>query len=121
MENNTLPADINFWFEEDWKKFVNHIREENRRSNYRLMKVVAKMKGKEYVNSLKLILKTVGTGSLIKFSKEAKGFAFNKPEWAGIGEVYINQRSTSLYEGMMTCDIYMPVKEGKFLHITTYQ
>lgn len=108
---------IDLWFEEGWKEYVKHIREENRRSNYRLMKAVAKVNGREYLESLKVILKTVGTGSLIRFSNKATGIVFCKPEWRGIGDVYIDQRSTT--DGMK-CDIYMPVKSGKFLHLTTH-
>lgn len=109
---------IDDWFDEGWREFVKHVQQENRRSNYRLMKVVGRVKGKAYLNSLKVILKTVGAGSLIRFADNAKGLVFNKSEWSGIGDVIIDQRSTS--DGMK-CDIYMPVKKGKFLHITTHQ
>ena len=110
---------MDFWFEEDWKQFVKSIREENRRSNYRLMKVIAKVKGIEYLESLKVILKTIGTGSLIRFSNKASGTVFHKPEWNGIGDIYIDQRS--MPKDVMKCDIYMPLNPGKFLHLTTYQ
>jgi len=109
---------IDDWFDEGWNEFVKQIQEENRISNYRLMKVVGRVRGKAYLNSLKSILKTIGAGSLIRFSDEAKGVVFNKPEWSGIGDVIIDQRSTPVG---MRCDIYMPVKKGKFLHVTTYQ
>jgi len=117
-EQRTVHFIIDDWFEEGWKEFVKHVQEENRRSNYRLMKVVGRVRGKAYLNSLKSILKTVGGGSLIRFSNEAKGLVFTKPEWSGIGGVIIDQRSTP--DGMR-CDIYMPVKKDKFLHVTTYQ
>lgn len=105
-------------FEQGWREFVKHIREENRQSNYRLMKVIARVKGVEYLESLKVILKTVGAGSRIRFANKAKGIVFHKPEWSGIGDIYIDQRSTP--EGMR-CEIYMPVKEGKYLYLTSHQ
>lgn len=105
-------------FERGWREYVKHIREENRQSNYRLMKVIARVKGFDYLDSLKVILKTVGTGSRLRFADKATGMIFRKPEWKGIGDVYIDQRSTP--EGMK-CEIYMPVKKGKFLHLTSYQ
>lgn len=119
MEANSESTWGDDIFDEGWKEFIKHIQEQHRRSNYRLMKVVGRVKGKEYLQSLKVILKTVGTGSLITFSKTAKGLVFLNPKWVGIGEVYIDQRSTP--DGIMRCDIYMPLKPGKFLHITTHQ
>lgn len=109
---------VDEWFDQGWREFVKHVREENRQSNYRLMKVVARVKGIEYLESLKVILKTVGTGSRIRFSNVATGVIFRKPEWNGIGDVYVDQRSSP--EGMK-CNIYMPLKEGKYLHLISHQ
>jgi hypothetical protein len=113
-----VAVEIDSWFEQGWREFVKHVREENRQSNYRLMKVVAKVKGAEYLESLKVILKTVGTGSRIRFSNKAFGLTFRKPEWEGIGDVYIDQRSGP--DGMK-CNIYLPVKKGKYLTLTSHQ
>lgn len=117
-EFNQVAMAIDSWFEQGWREFVKHIREENRESNYRLMKVIARVKGVEYLESLKVILKTVGTGSRIRFSNKATGVIFRKSEWNGIGDVYIDQRSVP--DGMK-CNIYMPVKDGKFLHLISHQ
>jgi hypothetical protein len=83
-----------------------------------MLKVIARAKGPEYLESLKVILKTIGTGSRIRFSNKATGLIFRKPEWNGIGDVYIDQRSGP--DGMK-CNIYMPVKEGKYLHLISHQ
>ena len=113
--------DENIWidpFEEDWKEFVKGIREENRKSNYRLLKVIKRVKGDAYLNSLKHVLKSAGTFHLIKFSKEKRGLIFKRPEWSGIGNVSIDQRSHA--QGGMKQDIYIPLKPGKYLHIQNY-
>lgn len=109
---------IDMWFDAGWRQFMKHIREENRQSNYRLMKVVARVKGKAYLNSMKVILRTVGTGQRIRFADKACGAIFRNPKWEGIGDVWIDQRSSS--EGMKL-DIYMPIKPGKFLHLISHQ
>lgn len=119
MEANSESTWIDDLFDEGWKEFIKHVQEQHRRSNYRLMKVVGRVKGKAYLQSLKFILKTVGSGSLITFSNTAKGLVFSRKEWAGIGDVIIDQRSTA--DGIMRCEIFMPLKPGKFLHITTHQ
>lgn len=118
LTNDVYAVGVEDIFEQGWREFVKHVREENRHSNFRLMKVVGKVKGAEYLESLKVILKTVGAGSRIRFANKANGIVFHKPEWSGIGDIYIDQRSTP--EGMR-CEIYMPVKEGKYLHLTSHQ
>ena len=103
---------------EDWKKFLQSIRDENRQSNYRLLKVVGMVKGEAYLDSLKVILKQAGTAHLIRFSNKATGQVFNDKHWAGVGSVHIDQRSTA--EGMIM-DIYILVKPNKYLWIRKRQ
>jgi hypothetical protein len=105
-------------FEAGWKSFINSMKDEHRKSNYRLLKVIDKVKGRAYLNSVKTIIKNVGADSLIRFSNEASGQVFTYPEWVSCGPVQIDQRSTA--EGMVM-EIYIPVKENKYLWIRKYQ
>lgn len=101
-------------FDRDWKEFVKHIKEKNRASNYRLLKIIAEVKGLEYLNALKRLMKRVSVDTLITFSNEKSGTPFKQVEWAELGEVYFEQHSTA--DGMV-CNVYIPIKPGKYLHL----
>lgn len=105
-------------FEDGWKEFVKGMREENRASNYRLLKVIANAKGPEFLQGVKHLLQKVGTATRITFVNKAKGMHFNNPVWSACGGVLIDQRSTS--EGMQM-DIYIPVKPNKYLWLRKHQ
>src|SRR6476659_2282299 len=102
-------------FEHDWKEFMKGVREENRASNCRLLKVVAKVKGTEFMAGVKHLLQKAGTATRITFVNEAKGMHFSNPKWKACGQVLIDQRSTS--EGMQM-EIYIPIKPGKYLYLS---
>lgn len=112
MDTNEGFGILDDIFEEDWKEFIQEVQRKNRESNYRLLTVIKKVKGKEYLNSLKAIMKKVGTGALLRFTNERKGVPFTQKRWEGVGEVYVDQYSSA--EGMV-CDLYIQVKEGKYL------
>jgi len=112
-----IESMVTMMFEDDWKAFMKGISEENRASNYRLLKVVARVKGPEYLQGVKHLLKKVGTATRITFVNKAKGLHFSNPKWNACGEVLIDQRSTA--EGMQM-DIYVPVKPGKYLYLRKY-
>ena len=105
-------------FDAGWKAFVKKIQEENRVSNFRLLRVIEKVKGPEYLQGVKHLMQKVGTGNRIVFAKNAHGLHFSNPEWNACGQVLIDQRSTA--EGMQM-DIYIPVKPNKYLWLRKHQ
>jgi hypothetical protein len=112
-----IESMVAIMFENDWKAFIKGISEENRASNCRLLKAVAKAKGAEYMKGVKHLLQKVGTATRITFANKAKGMHFSNPEWNACGKVMIDQRSTA--EGMQM-EIYIPVKPGKYLYLRKY-
>jgi hypothetical protein len=105
-------------FDAGWKAYIKTLQEENRASNYRLLKVIAKVKGTEFLQGVKHLLQKVGTATRITFVNKAKGIHFSNPDWTACGDVLIDQRSTA--EGMQM-DIYIPVKPNKYLWLRKHQ
>jgi len=84
-------------FDKGWESFVKKIIEENKASNYRLLKVLEGVKDKQYVNDAKAILKTVGGTCRIEIVRSITGMQMKDRRWKSFPTIWVNQKQSSIY------------------------
>lgn len=102
-------------FDEDWKNFVRGVRQENAKSNRRLFKIVEKIKGKSFVDSVNRLSKQGGRLPQIRISRKPEGIKLKDNRWSAIPEIWIDQKQS--VEREATGHIYIQVKENRWLKI----
>lgn len=101
-------------FEEGWKNFVRSVRQENAKSNRRLYKILEKIKGKSFVDSVKRLATTKGRLPQIRIARKPEGMRLKDNRWSAIPELWIEQKQT---EDGATGYMYVQVKETRWLKI----
>lgn len=120
-EDRSTPLEnyIEKEFDKGWVEFVKGIIEENKASNYRLLRVLEKRQGKQFVNDAKAILKTVGGTCRIEIVRSTAGMQMSDRRWKSFPLIWVNQKQTSIY-GKPEGWIYVPLDAKRFLSFHYY-
>lgn len=86
------------------------------KSNTRILKVFAYIKGEQFSNDLKQLSKIAGDG-LIKLAKSPKGMKIKDKRWSTIPEIWVNQKATS--EGIQG-EIFVQISTNKWAYVSFY-
>lgn len=122
-EERSTPLEdaIEDMFDDGWKEFVKDIIDKNKASNFRLLTVVEKVKGKDFSSDLKRILKTVGGTCRIEIVRKVLGIQMNDRRWKSFPVIWVNQKQSSIYgankpEGYL----YVKLDDKRFLSFHYY-
>jgi hypothetical protein len=98
---------------DECKRFIRSVRQENARSNRRLYKILLVIKGKSFVDSLKRLAMQKGGLPKIRISRQPKGIRMKDNRWSAIPEIWIDQKQS--VERGATGHIYVQVKENRWV------
>lgn len=117
-ENNpkreALYSALDSVFNAGWEVFVKQLREENDRCNERLFRVVAAIKGNDFVDELRKFHAEIEEQSLIRVVRKPSGMQITDNRWNFMKTFWIDQRNIS---GEYHGSICIQVKENRWLKI----
>lgn len=108
---NTEYKALDDIFNAGWNDFVQTMRDNNDRSNYRLLKLIEKIKGELFVTELKVLLKRVDFG-MLRITRIPIGLCVGENRFATIQKVWVNQKSV---DGQAHGSICVEVKTDRWI------
>ena len=108
---NTGYPIIDQMMNDGWEQFVNEIRDENDKWNFRLLRAIEKVKGELFVSELKVLLKRVDFGKL-HITNKPIGMKIGENRFATIREVWINQK---IIDGVARGSVCVQIKPNRWL------
>lgn len=88
---NTGYPGLDAVMNDGWNQFIQTVRDNNDRCNYRLLKLVEKIKGELFVTDLKVLLNRVDYG-MLGITRVPIGVCVGENRFATIPKVWIDQR-----------------------------
>lgn len=122
-EDRSTPLEdyIEKEFDKGWKEFVKDIIAKNKSSNYRLLKALEKVKGKEIVSDVKAILKKVGGTCRIEVVRSTTGMQLNDRRWKSFPVIWVDQKQSSIYgHNKPEGTLYVRIDDKRFLSFHYY-
>lgn len=108
---NTEYTELDQIFNAGWNEFVQEMRDNNDRSNFRLLKLVEKIKGELFVSELKILLKRVDYG-MLHITRTPIGMCIGENRFATIQRVWVGQKSI---DGQAHGSICVEVKQDRWI------
>ncbi len=110
---NALEKYINREFDKGWKDFVGEIREKNKISNQRLIKVVYAVLGQSVADDLISLSLTIDPGAYLFLVSKPKGIELKDDRWVSFPTIWADYQSGQ-YAGQC---LYVKLRDNKFIKI----
>jgi len=107
------------YFDAGWKEYVKGIRKQNVEANEELYKDILAIKGEEFVEDLKSLLKDIKLQhSLLTIATKPEGIELNDSRYTTIPKIWITQKLGSIYsENGLTGSMCIQLKEDRWIKI----